>query len=114
MMHVPIQTVRDKLAPYRLAREARLQQAEFVLKISHPEVFVSYRAAKAWALAELAANPKRYGGDHGSWSIHVFAQDEGYACSIHQYWWSADHCGAVRPTGALAIVQAVLEMQAGY
>ena len=95
-------------------RHDRLQQLEFALQISHPQVFTSYKDAKVWALAELSAHPRRYSGDHHDWHVHVFADKEGYACSISQYWWSADHCGASRPTGALAIVQAMLEIQAGY
>jgi hypothetical protein len=103
---------RDRLAQVRLQR---LQQAEFALKISHPDVFVSYRAAKSWATRELKVNSHLYPGDSNSgWDVHVIPDPEGYACSISQYWWSADHCGAVRPTGALAIVQAVLELRAGY
>ena len=95
-------------------RHDRLQQLEFALQVAHPEILTSYKAAKAWALAELSQHPQRYSGDNHSWSVHVFADKEGFACSISQCWWSADHCGAHRPTGALAIVQAMLEIQAGY
>lgn len=103
------------VAIMQAAKLDRLQRAEFALKMSHPEVFVSYRAAHSWALAELNRTPSRYMGDplYG-WCVDVCAHKEGYACSVSQVWWNADHCGAVRPTGALAIVQAVLEMQAGY
>jgi hypothetical protein len=102
---------RARLAQVRLQR---LQQAEFALQISHPDVFVSYRAAKSWALKELSLHPRRYSGDHHDWHVHVFHDTDGYSCSISQYWWSADHSSAVRPTGALAIVQAMLELRAGY
>lgn len=92
-----------------------LQHTEFALQVLHPDVFVSYRAAKSWAFQELQGNPVRYSGepDHG-WCVSVFADNQGFACSISQAMWNADHCGAVRPTGALAIVQAMLELRTGY
>lgn len=95
-------------------RQSLLRNWEFELQVQLPEVFTSYRAAKAWALTELSGHPRRYSGDHHGWHVHVFGESSGYACSISQYWWSADHCGDTRPTGALAIVQAVLELRAGY
>lgn len=105
-------SARERLAQVRLQR---LQQAEFTLKITHPDVFVSYRAAKSWALSELTRSPHLYSGDSTrDWCVHVFAEKDAFSCSISQAWWSADHCGAARPTGALAIVQAMLEMQSGY
>lgn len=114
MSYTPV-TWREALAQMKLNKLHRLQHAEFALQISHPEVFVSYRAAKAWALQELHRAPSRYMGDpmYG-WCVNVFEHKEGYACSVSQAWWSADHCGGERPTGALAIVQAMLEMQSGY
>lgn len=99
----------------KLSKLQRLQHTEFDLKLTHPDVFVSYRAALAWAHQELTDNPARYTGDpEMGWCVSVYAEDPGYVCSISQTWWAADHCGEVRPTGALAIVQAVLEMQSGY
>ena len=103
-----------KLAQVHQQRANRFSQSEFALQMSHPDVFISYRAAKSWALDELSMHPRRYSGDNHAWSVHVFGDKSGYECSISQYWWSADHCGTQRPTGALAIVQAMLELQAGY
>lgn len=115
MITYPPSTWREALAQMKLNKLHRLQHAEFALKISHPEVFVSYRAALAWAHQELTDNPARYTGDpEMRWCVNVFEHKDGYACSVSQAWWAADHCGEVRPTGALAIVQAVLEMQSGY
>lgn len=106
--------VRSHLSQADQKRANKLQQLEFALQLSHPQVFTSYRAAKSWALTELSQHPQRYSGDNHDWHVEVFPAQSGYECSISQYWWSADHCGVCRPTGALAIVQAVLELGAGY
>lgn len=98
-------------------KKQTLLNLEFELQLSHPQVFTSYRAAKRWAEHTLKKHPKKYGGDDHGWLVHVFKTDlttNQFACSISQYWWNADHCGTERPTGALAIVQVMLEMQAGY
>ena len=96
-------------------QEQRIAEAEFLLKMHHPEVFVSYRAAKSWALAQLNKHPDRYtGDDQYGWCVHAYKDPDGYCCSISQTWWAGDHCGQTRPTAALAIVQAMLELQVGY
>lgn len=97
-------------------KKQKLLNLEFELQVSHQQVFVNYRMAKSWALKRLQKTPRKYGGDAHEWHVHVFreAATGMFCCSISQYWWSADHCGAERPTGALAIVQAMLELEAGY
>jgi hypothetical protein len=114
MQKVTSKHVQDFLAQVKQKRANKFSQAEFALQISHPEVFISYKAAHTWALHELSTHPQRYSGDNHAWHVHVHGDPAGYECSISQYWWSADHCGALRPTGALAIVQSVLELQVGY
>ena len=103
------------LITQRLQRlQQTFQQLEFDLWVKNPDVFNSFRAAKRWALVELTRAPYLYSGDRAEWHVDIIKNPLGYECSISQHWWAADHVGSSRPTAALAIVQAVLELQAGF
>lgn len=115
MTQVHFRSVKEWRA-YREQQKAKLLTIlEFELWMHSPDVFTSYRAARKWAFETLEANPGQFDGFHDiSWDVNLIKCDDGYECSVSQYCWSADHCGAVKRTGAQAIVQAVLELKAGY
>lgn len=83
-----------------------LKDAEFALMVQNPEIFTSMKKAHRWASGSLASiHPDE------SWCIYVIREDDGqFCCSISQPSWPGDHCGDKRSTGALAIIQAVLEL----
>jgi hypothetical protein len=89
-------------------RQQALELKEFVLMLSHPQIFVSYRAAKAWALAEIKDD------ENSHWIIQVVKENDLFCCCISQPSWPGDHCGTHRATAALAVTQAVMELQVGF
>lgn len=83
---------------------------EFIIQCTHPQVFESYRQAVSWARAKLSNHVRIAQYKPESWCICLHASSDGYACSISQPGWSSDYTGDVRSTGALAVVQCVLEL----
>lgn len=83
-----------------------LADREFALNLQNPDIFHSALKAHSWAKEVL----KAHDNDKEPWYIQLVREKDGSFCAaISQASWAGDHCGQPRGTGALAIIQAVLE-----
>jgi hypothetical protein len=72
-----------------------------------PHITSNVLVAWRWAKDRLM---RREGDGH---CFHLHRKRSGISCSFAKPEWAGDHAGEVMPTGALAIVQAVLEYEHG-